>query len=39
MVTWKDRPALPPLTPQQARIARSAIDMNDASRSIRMCFS
>jgi hypothetical protein len=33
------RPALPPLTPQQDRIDRSAIDMKCASRSTRMCFS
>ena len=39
MVTSNGRPALPPLTPQQARIERSAIDMKCASRSIRICFS
>ena len=38
-VTWNGRPALPPFTPQQARIERSAIDMKWASRSTRMCFS
>jgi hypothetical protein len=39
IVTWNGRPALPPLTPQQDRMERSAIDMKWASRNIRMCFS
>ena len=39
MVTWNGWPAWPPLTPQQARIDRSAIDMKWPSLSIRICFS
>src|SRR5699024_9234123 len=37
--TWHGRPALPPVTHQQARIERSAMDMKWPSLSMRMCFS